>query len=234
MRLARAGVKRTAGGVSQLIHKGTDMLAFMNGLKVLHADDALVVVDKPAGVLAVPGLGAGLHDNLTTWVQSRFNDARVVHRLDQATSGLMLFARGAAMQRALSMAFEARRVDKRYVAVVAGRIDGDEGSIAAPLSADWPQRPRQKVDAEHGKPALTHWRLLERGAETSRLELHPVTGRTHQLRVHLQSIGHPIVGDALYAPLPQPGTRLLLHATRLELLHPQTQQRCIYTSAAPF
>ncbi len=206
----------------------------MNGLRVLHADDAMVVVDKSAGVLSVPGLGTGLHDNLTSSVQALFADARVVHRLDQATSGLMLFARGAAMQRTLSMAFEARRVDKEYVAVVEGQIEGVEGSITAPLIADWPRRPRQKVDDEHGRPALTHWRLLERGADTSRLELHPVTGRTHQLRVHLQFIGHPIVGDTLYAPQPQQSTRLLLHATRLELLHPLTLQPCAYASAPPF
>lgn len=206
----------------------------MNGLRVLHADDALVVVDKPAGVLSVPGLGAGLHDNLTTVVQALFADVRVVHRLDQATSGLMLFARGAAMQRALSMAFEARRVHKAYVAVVMGRVDGDEGEIDARLMPDWPNRPRQIVDAQRGKPALTRWRVIERGIDTTRMQLHPVTGRTHQLRVHLQSIGHPIVGDALYAPAPWQGARLLLHATELQLAHPLTAQRSGFVSAAPF
>ena len=221
-------------GVSQPIHKHADMLPVMNGLKVLHADASVVVVDKPAGVLSVPGLGAGEHDNLTTLVQTLFADARVVHRLDQATSGLMLFARGAAMQRALSMAFEARQVGKRYVAVVAGRISGAEGSIAVPLIADWPQRPRQKVDPERGKPALTHWRLLEHAADTSRLELQPITGRSHQLRVHLLSIGHPILGDTLYAPEPQRSTRLLLHATRLVLMHPCTGLPCSFVCPAPF
>ena len=221
-------------GVSQPIHKHADMLPVMNGLKVLHADASVVVVDKPAGVLSVPGLGAGEHDNLTTLVQTLFADARVVHRLDQATSGLMLFARGAAMQRALSMAFEARQVGKRYVAVVAGRISCAEGSIAAPLIADWPQRPRQKVDPERGKPALTHWRLLEHAADTSRLELQPITGRSHQLRVHLLSIGHPILGDMLYAPEPQRSARLLLHATQLALMHPFTGAPCSYDCPAPF
>ena len=213
----------------------------MTSLKVLHIDDALLVVAKPAGMLSVPGLHEGLHDNLTTHVQSLHADARVVHRLDQATSGLMLFARGAAMQRALSMAFEARQVQKHYVAVVLGQVDGDAGSIDAPLIADWPNRPRQRVDLQHGKPALTHWRVLERvlkgSAHTTRLELQPITGRTHQLRVHLQSIGHAIVGDALYAPdAPhEPGSaRLMLHATRIALIHPLRQEACCFTDAPPF
>ena len=213
----------------------------MTSLKVLHIDDALLVVAKPAGMLSVPGLHEGLHDNLTTHVQALHADARVVHRLDQATSGLMLFARGAAMQRALSMAFEARQVHKHYVAIVLGQVDGDAGSIDAPLIADWPNRPRQRVDLQHGKPALTHWRVLERvlkgSAHTTRLELQPITGRTHQLRVHLQSIGHAIVGDALYAPdAPhEPGSaRLMLHATRIALIHPLRQEACCFTDAPPF
>ena len=213
----------------------------MTAPKLLHIDDALLVVAKPAGMLSVPGLHEGLHDNLTTHVQALHADARVVHRLDQATSGLMLFARGAAMQRALSMAFEARQVQKHYVAVVLGQVDGDAGSIDAPLIADWPNRPRQRVDLQHGKPALTHWRVLERvlkgSAHTTRLELKPITGRTHQLRVHLQSIGHAIVGDALYAPdAPhEPGSaRLMLHATRIALIHPLRQEACCFTDAPPF
>ena len=213
----------------------------MTALKVLHIDAALLVVAKPAGMLSVPGLHEGLHDNLTTHVQSLHADARVVHRLDQATSGLMLFARGAAMQRALSMAFEARQVQKHYVAVVLGQVDGDAGSIDAPLIADWPNRPRQRVDLQHGKPALTHWRVLERvlkgSAHTTRLELKPITGRTHQLRVHLQSIGHAIVGDALYAPdapHESDSARLMLHATRIALIHPLRQEACCFTDAPPF
>ena len=240
-----------AWGLWQLIHNVVDMLAAMiantamTTLKFLHIDDALLVVVKPAGMLSVPGLGAGLHDNLSTRVQALHADARVVHRLDQATSGLMLFARGAAVQRALSMAFEARQVHKHYVAVVTGEVDGESGLIDAPLIADWPHRPRQKVDFQQGKPALTHWRVLERaldrlhegGVHTTRLELQPVSGRTHQLRVHLQSIGHAIVGDALYAPAAaqQPGSaRLMLHATRIALTHPLRQEACVFTDAAPF
>lgn len=210
------------------------MLADMTAWKLLHIDEALLVVSKPAGMLSVPGLREGLHDNLTTQVQSLHADARVVHRLDQATSGLMLFARGAAMQRALSMAFEARMVQKHYVAVVNGAVDGDAGSIDTPLIADWPNRPRQKVDLAHGKPALTHWRALHRDPLSTRLELQPVTGRTHQLRVHLQSIGHAIVGDMLYASQPQGSARLLLHATRIAFIHPLRQEACCFTDAPPF
>ena len=206
----------------------------MTALKMLHIDDALLVVAKPAGLLSVPGLREGLHDNLTTQVQALHADARVVHRLDQATSGLMLFARGAAMQRALSRAFEARQVQKHYVAVVMGQVDGDAGSIDAPLMADWPNRPRQKVDLQQGKPALTHWRVLERNERNTRLDLQPITGRTHQLRVHLQSIGHPILGDPLYAPDPQGSARLMLHATRIALIHPLHQEACCFTDAPPF
>ena len=206
----------------------------MTALKLLHVDDALLVVAKPAGMLSVPGLHEGLHDNLTTLVQALHTDARVVHRLDQATSGLMLFARGAAMQRALSMAFEARQVQKRYVAIVMGQLDGDAGSIDAPLMADWPNRPRQKVDLAHGKPALTHWRVLDRQPLSTRLELQPVSGRTHQLRLHLQSIGHAIVGDTLYAPGTPSGARLMLHATRIAFIHPLRQEACCFTDAPPF
>ena len=220
--------------MSPSVHKSADMLPSMGELNVLHVDDTLLVVDKPAGMLSVPGLREGLHDNLTARVQALFSDARVVHRLDQATSGLMLFARGADMQRLLSMAFEARQVDKRYVAIVIGRLADECGAIDLPLLADWPNRPRQKVDAQNGKPALTHWQVLARGADTTRLALQPITGRTHQLRVHLQAIGHPIVGDALYAPEPQSQARLLLHATRMAFTHPLRLQPCAYNSAPPF
>jgi tRNA pseudouridine32 synthase/23S rRNA pseudouridine746 synthase len=203
---------------------------------LLHADDTLVVIDKPAGLLAVPGRGDGKRDCAWLRVQSAFADALVVHRLDMATSGLMAFGRGAAVQRTLSMAFERREVDKRYVAVVAGTLAQDTGSIDLPLGADWPARPRQKVDLERGKPSLTRWRVLARDGRTTRLELQPVTGRSHQLRVHLAAIGHPIVGDALYAPTtPQAASaRLLLHACRLTLVHPARGQRVDFDCPAPF
>lgn len=202
--------------------------------KLLHGDDALLVLDKPAGLLAVPGRGEAGALNLAAMVQSCFADALVVHRLDMATSGLMLFARGECAQRTLSMAFAARAVHKRYVAVVEGGLAEDSGTIDLPLAADWPRRPRQVVSALHGKAALTRWRVLERLAGCTRVELEPLTGRSHQLRVHMLSIGHPIRGDALYAPHPLGSDRLLLHATALELAHPGNGRRCRFESVAPF
>lgn len=194
----------------------------------------MVVAVKPAGLLAVPGRGeAGLH-NLAALLQECFPDLLVVHRLDMATSGLMVFARGAEMQRRLSAAFAQRAVDKRYVAIVEGCIADDAGEIDAPLGADWPQRPRQQVDPVGGKPSLTRWRVLARGDDHTRLALEPVTGRTHQLRVHLAHAGHPVRGDALYAPAPARSDRLLLHAESLSLAHPGNGQALTFHDAAPF
>ncbi len=204
----------------------------------LHEDDALLVIVKPSGLLAVPGRGADKADCLSARVQARWPDALVVHRLDEATSGLMLFARSLEAQRALSRAFERREVDKRYVAIVAGRlpISADWQLIDAPLAADWPNRPRQQVDATLGKPAQTRWRVLEHEDDHSRVELQPLTGRTHQLRVHLASIGHPIVGDRLYASpaLQAAAPRLLLHASEIAFAHPLTGTPLRLTTAAPF
>jgi tRNA pseudouridine32 synthase/23S rRNA pseudouridine746 synthase len=212
-----------------------------------HLDADLVVAEKPAGLLAVPGRGDAGRDCLSARVAAHWPDARVVHRLDMATSGLMLLARGAAMQRQLSIAFAERRVHKRYVAVVHGLVEHDEGEIDAPLAADWPNRPRQQVDRARGRPSLTRWWVCERDAAAARtrLELEPVSGRAHQLRVHLAHIGHPIVGDALYGgegDLPAARTtrldrqarRLLLHAERLELEHPRDGRPLVFVSPAPF
>ena len=203
-------------------------------MNVLYVDEAIVVVHKPAGLLAVPGRGEAGRDNLTALVQARHADALVVHRLDMATSGLMLFARGAAVQRQLGMAFARGDVAKTYVAVVEGALDGDQGTIEAALAADWPNRPRQIVDLRQGKPSVTHWRVLERDSDNTRLQLHPVTGRTHQLRVHLQWLGHPIRGDALYAPLPLRADRLLLHACHLAFTHPLSGRTCAFDCPAQF
>lgn len=203
----------------------------------MHVDAALVVIDKPAGLLSVPGRGADKADCAAARVRALYGDAQIVHRLDMATSGLLLMARGAAMQRVLSAVFQDREVVKRYEAIVSGRVACDSGEIDLPLMADWPQRPRQKVDRLHGKPSLTRYRVLQRDpvCGTTRLELQPVTGRTHQLRVHLQAIGHPIVGDSLYAP---PGAassgRLLLHASALQLQHPTTGQPLALSAEVPF
>lgn len=193
-------------------------------LKIVHQDEALIVLDKPSGLLSVPGRGPAHADSLASRVQAEFPDARVVHRLDMATSGLIVLARGAAMERALSIAFQQRQVKKLYVAVVAGQIAQDSGEIDLPLITDWPNRPRQKVDFELGKPSLTGFEVLARDAtgNTSRVALTPHTGRSHQLRVHLLAIGHPILGDDLYgdAASQTAAPRLLLHATRLAVPHP--------------
>ncbi len=210
---------------------------------LVHADAHLLVFDKPSGLLSVPGLGPDKQDCLRVRAQRRWPDAMTVHRLDMATSGLVLMARGPEMQKALSMAFEKRQVHKRYEAVVLGTPatspDAEGWSrIALPIRIDYLNRPRSIVDAERGKPSLTLWRPLGPGPwpGTTRLSLEPFTGRTHQLRVHLMALGHPIVSDPLYAP-PAGRTlapRLLLHACELALPHPATGQVLRLSRAAPF
>ena len=199
---------------------------------VVFQDEALLVVLKPAGLLSVPGRGADKQDCLSTRVQRDFPDALVVHRLDMATSGLMLMARGTAAQRALNHAFSHRQVDKTYVAVVAGHLAppvAEWGVIDLPIAVDWPRRPLRIIDPLHGKPSLTRWRVLQHfeyppGHQATRIELEPVTGRSHQLRVHLQALGHPILGDALYAndAIQAHAPGLLLHASTLRFAHPTT------------
>jgi tRNA pseudouridine32 synthase/23S rRNA pseudouridine746 synthase len=207
---------------------------------LVFVDEHLLVLDKPAGLLAVPGRGAGKQDCLSARAQRLWPDALVVHRLDMATSGLFLMGRGLHMQRVLGRAFAERQVAKRYEAIVAGRLGapGDEGEIDLPLAADWPNRPRQQVDPVHGRPSLTRWRVLahDEGDDTTRVSLEPVTGRSHQLRVHLLAIGHPILGDALYAPpaVQARAPRLLLHAAELRLLHPATGEPLHFASTVPF
>jgi tRNA pseudouridine32 synthase / 23S rRNA pseudouridine746 synthase len=210
----------------------------MAGLSgTLHEDKHLLVFDKPAGLLAVPGRGEDKQDCLSARAQAAFADALVVHRLDMATSGLFLMARGIEVQRRLARAFEQREVHKRYIAVVAGRLEA-EGVIDLPLAADWPNRPRQVVNHERGKPSRTHWRALayDEATDATRVELEPVTGRSHQLRVHLQSLGHPILGDTLYAPahLQERAPRLMLHATLLAFAHPASGEPMSFSSPAPF
>lgn len=207
----------------------------MDGLARLYEDESLVAIDKPAGLLSVPGRGEANRDCVAVRVQAELPDALVVHRLDQATSGVMLFARGADAQRALSIAFAERRVAKRYEAVVHGLVSDNDGEIDLPLLTDWPSRPRQMVDHQRGKPSLTRWSVLSRDAAagTSRVQLEPVTGRSHQLRVHLASIGHAIVGDTLYAPPPH-APRLMLHACELRLPHPADTRTLVIASALPF
>lgn len=222
----------------------------LEGLRLHHTDAACLVVDKPDGLLSVPGRGPDKQDCAATRVQAVYADALVVHRLDMATSGLLLFARTLAAQRALSGAFERGEVSKRYVAVVQGRMTPPEargpvqdwegehgwGLIDLPLMADWPRRPLQKVDMHEGRPSRTLWRLVAHEGDATRIELAPLTGRTHQLRVHLLALGHPILGDALYGPQAvQAGApRLLLHASRLDIPHPLDGGRRVWRSEAPF
>jgi tRNA pseudouridine32 synthase / 23S rRNA pseudouridine746 synthase len=245
-------------------------------LTILYADDALLALHKPAGLLCVPGRGPDKQDSLASRVQTHWPEARVVHRLDQATSGLVLMARSAHWQRALSALFETRQIRKTYLAAVAGQINlaqhvqaNQQGwrLIDLPLAADWPRRPRQRIEPQ-GKPSQTRWRLLARcnwlpdahGQANGSpplphitqthtwLEVEPLTGRTHQIRVHLSAIGHPIVGDALYAPacaranaaVPSvdgptaPAPRLMLHAARLAFVHPSSQTPCVLEASSHF
>ena len=202
-------------------------------LCIIYSDDSLLVANKPAGLLAVPGRGADKQDCLASRVQNEFADALVVHRLDMGTSGLVVFGRGAEMQRHLSRLFRERLVVKRYVAVVEGKMESS-GEINLPLAADWPNRPKQKVDGTSGRPSLTRYRMLAHDAatNTSRLELEPITGRTHQLRVHMAAIGHPILGDALYGQ--RVAERLLLHARWLSFAHPLSGEILEFSCDPPF
>ncbi len=205
------------------------------GIPVIFADDALIVADKPAGLLSVPGRGPERADCLVSRLQRDYPDALTVHRLDMSTSGLLVLARGEEMHRRLSKLFRDRLVDKRYVAVVAGLVEADSGEINLPLIVDWPNRPRQMVDHSLGKPSLTRFRVLERNTEsnTTRVELEPWTGRSHQLRVHMASLGHPILGDELYGD-ESSAPRLLLHALTLAFPHPLTGETVYFRADAEF
>lgn len=209
-----------------------------NGLDILYQDNALLVVNKPGGLLSVPGRGPDKQDCLMSRVQREFPQALNVHRLDMETSGLMVLALGKDTQRSLGRLFEQRRVHKRYIAVVNGTLQAGQGEIDLPLAADWPNRPRQKVDSEHGKPSTTRYRVVARdnANNATRVELEPLTGRTHQLRVHLQALGHSILGDSLYADRHsrRRAGRLLLHATTLAFTHPLNSEPLHFSSATPF
>lgn len=205
-----------------------------NSPDYIYCDEALLVVNKVAGLLAVPGRGADNQDSLASRVQSKFPDALIVHRLDMATSGLLVLARGAEMHRQLSRLFRERAVQKSYVAVVAGKLDPPSGEINLPLAGDWPNRPKQKIDPITGKPSLTRYLLLAHDVctNTSRVELEPFTGRTHQLRLHMAAIGHPILGDALYGG--HEAERLMLHARSLSFAHPLSGKMMDFSCAPLF
>lgn len=204
-----------------------------------HADAALLVFDKPTGLLTVPGLGPDKADCLLTRVRRRWPEVLLIHRLDRDTSGLVLFARTPEAQRAMGRRFETRRIAKRYIALVEGSPDADEGGVDLPLRKDMDRRCRHLVDRERGKPAVTRWRVLERVGPRTRLELLPETGRSHQLRVHCAAMGWPIVGDPLYGHEPDEAAiprrqRLMLHATELAFEHPGTGEGIRLTSDPPF
>jgi tRNA pseudouridine32 synthase / 23S rRNA pseudouridine746 synthase len=214
--------------------------------ELIFEDNALLVFNKPSGLLSVPGKGPDKADCLRARVQQVYPEALTVHRLDMSTSGILLMARSAALHRSLSIAFADRKVQKRYIAVVEGHVPQDKSDekdqswhlIDLPIATDWVNRPLQKIDALEGKPSQTRYKVLsyDTNTDTTRLELAPITGRTHQLRVHLQSIGHSILGDHLYA---SPETmaksvRLMLHASALQIVHPVSGDLLTFASPPPF
>lgn len=204
-------------------------------LEVLHDDHEILIVAKPAGLLSVPGKGAHLAECLLARVQNVFPTALLVHRLDRDTSGVMVFALTPHAQRHLGLQFEKRQVKKTYVARVWGRLEPKTGEVDLPLIVDWPNRPRQMVCHETGKTAQTAWRVLKASDDESRVRLMPKTGRSHQLRVHMQTLGHPILGDPFYAEGDaRAHQRLMLHSEELRLRHPDGGSGMTFRQKAPF
>lgn len=204
-------------------------------MNVQFVGEHIIVVNKPEGLLTVPGRGEDKQDCLINRLLPDYSDALVVHRLDMATSGLVLFARNKETQRDLSIQFEQRVVKKRYVALVQGMLPDDAGEINVPIMKDWPNRPKQKVDFSNGKTSVTRYRVLSRDwhLNRTRVELSPITGRSHQLRLHLQFIGHPIIGDPLYG-CPENQQRLYLHASYLQFADPERATLATFNSEPPF
>jgi tRNA pseudouridine32 synthase/23S rRNA pseudouridine746 synthase len=204
-------------------------------LKIVHQDHEILLVDKPAGLLSVPGKGEHLADCLLARLQGVFPEALLVHRLDRDTSGVMVFALSPHAQRHLGLQFEKRYMKKTYVARVWGEIAEKTGTVDLPLIVDWPNRPLQHVNFETGKPALTDWRVVRVKDGTTRVRLYPHTGRSHQLRVHMKEIGHPILGDPFYAEgLARDFPRLMLHAESLRLRHPDGGKGMTFAAQCPF
>ncbi|MBS9717978.1 RluA family pseudouridine synthase [Pseudohalocynthiibacter aestuariivivens] len=204
-------------------------------LVIVHRDHHLLLVDKQSGLLSVPGKGEHLADCLISRVKAVFPEALLVHRLDRDTSGIMVFALSAQAQRHLGLQFEKRQMKKVYVARVWGRVAEKTGTVDLPLIVDWPNRPLQHVNHETGKPAVTDWRVVKYEENATRVRLYPQTGRSHQLRVHMREIGHPILGDPFYATgdaLDAP--RLMLHAESLNLRHPDGGRGMRFSAQCPF
>ena len=210
----------------------------VRGVRVLFIDDRLIALDKPAGLLSVPGIGPQNQDCLARRVDFAFPGALIVHRLDAETSGVIVMARDPQAHRELGRQFEQRKTAKTYIAIVAGQVREAQGEIDLPMRKDIDNRPRSIIDHVHGKRSATRWRVLERDghADSTRLELTPITGRSHQIRVHLAAIGHAILGDSLYAPreLRFAARRLLLHSLRLQISHPTTREAIQFEAACPF
>jgi tRNA pseudouridine32 synthase/23S rRNA pseudouridine746 synthase len=226
-----------ADGGAEAPADGGDAADVPPGIVVIHADSHLLVLDKPSGLLAVPAKPPGPADCLEARARAAHPGALLVHRLDRDTSGVMVFALTRLAQRHLGWQFERRQVAKDYVARVAGHVGADAGRVELPLIADWPNRPLQMVDHVRGRAALTDWQVLAREpGGVTRLALTPLTGRSHQLRVHCASLGHPILGDNFYAPpaVRTAAPRLQLHAARLAFRHPNGGERVAFTSAVPF
>lgn len=204
-------------------------------LDILYQDDLIIVANKPAGLLSVPGKLEGREDCLVTRLQAAHWDTLLVHRLDCDTSGVIIFARTKQAQGFLGQEFEKRRAKKTYVARVAGEMAQDFGNVDLPLGADWPNRPRQMVSYEHGRPAQTDWQVIGRAPGETRVRLSPLTGRSHQLRVHMLALGHPILGDPIYATgAARAYPRLMLHAETLGLHHPRSGDWVEFTAPCPF
>ena len=204
-------------------------------LDILFEDAHVIALNKPAGLLSVPGRGAHLQDCLLTRVQAAFPDALLVHRLDRDTSGVMIFGLTPHAQRSLSKEFELRKARKTYIARIWGRLTPKTGTVDLPLIVDWPNRPRQMVDHETGKPAITDWKVVSHTETETRVRLFPRTGRSHQLRVHMLALGHPILGDPLYTEGPAGDyPRLMLHSEELRINHPENGKGLKFRAKAPF
>ena len=203
---------------------------------IIYTDDHLIVANKPSGLLSVPGRGADKQECLLSHLLIDFPDAKIVHRLDMDTSGLMVVARSAEVHRHLSRQFQERQTQKTYHAICSGRLNTLSGYTNLPMRCDWERRPLQMIDFKQGKGAQTFWKVLQQNPESFLVELTPITGRSHQLRLHMKSLGHPILGDNLYADPHslQLSNRLLLHAKTLSFTHPITEELLSFDCSANF